>query len=103
MPEEKSRPIDPNVGREVSSQEMEDAFVVPALSANRYFLQPVTSGVRIAFGEVIPGTEKNYFRVAVTLSHYDAIQLYKLIQHMVKPFEDDATEREEDARVQEDA
>lgn len=103
MPEKKTRPIPPSIGRAVSSQEMEDAFVVPALSANRYFLQPVTSGVRIAFGEVIPGTEKHYFRVAVTLSNYDAVQLYKLIQHMVKPFEDAAADGEEGTKAQEDA
>ena len=102
MPDQNKPSIDPRIGKLIPAQEMEEAFTVPSLSANRYFIQPVSSGARIAFGEQVPGSDKIHFRVAVTLSNEDAVQLYKLLQHMLKEFEEAPAVGAGDAQVQAD-
>lgn len=93
--------LDPRVGRLISPEEMDTAFAVPALSANRFFVQPTASGMRIAFGENAFGSENIYFRVAVTLSRQDSVELYKLLQHMLRPFEKEQAKRQQSAEAEE--
>ena len=88
MSEDQKPTIEPEVGRLITPDEMADAFTVPAFSVNRWFIQPVGSGMRIAFAEDVPRTDEKYFRTAVTLSNQDAVKLYKLLERMLKPFED---------------
>ena len=87
--------LDPRVGRILTPEEMEPAFRVPSLSADRFVVQPVSSGLRIAFGELAHGPDNVYFRVAVTLSRQDSVNLYKLLQHMLRPFEEEQASTEQ--------
>ena len=102
MPNETEPEINPNVGKSLTQQETEEAFAVPAFLSNRFFLHPVASGVRVAFGEQPPGSDINHFRVAVILSHPDAVQLYRILEYMVKPYEAELAEQEGNAEGQED-
>ena len=102
MPNETGATIDPDVGKSLTQQETEEAFAVPAFLSNRFFIHPVASGVRVAFGEQPPGSENNHFRVAVLLSHPDAVQLYRLLQHMVGPHEAELAEQDGNAERQKD-
>ena len=72
----------------VSAYELEEAFSIPAPSANRFFLHLGGGGLRIAFAEQVPGSKKLFVRSAVVLTQEDAGQLYKIVQEMIKPFED---------------
>lgn len=102
MPDDNEPKIDPRIGKLIPAQEMEEAFTVPSLSANRFFIQPVSSGARMAFGEQVPGSDQIHFRVAVTLSNEDAVQLYRLLQHMLKEFEEALAASARDAEAQAD-
>ena len=102
MPEDKQPTIDPKIGKLLTPDEVAMAYAVPALSANRFFIQPVASGARIAFGEHVPGSDDIQFRIAVTLSNEDAVQLYKLLQHMMREFEEALTAHTEEAKAQAD-
>lgn len=75
----------------VSADELEESFSIPAPSANRFFLHLGGSGLRIAFAEQVPGSKKLFLRSAVVLTPADAVQLYKIVQGMIKPFEDALT------------
>ena len=72
----------------VSADELEESFSIPAPSANRFFLNLGRGGVRIAFAEQVPGSKKLFLRSAVVLAAPDAVQLYKIVQRIIKPFED---------------
>jgi len=64
------------------------AYLGPALFSNRFSIS-IASVVRIAFSEQEFGTTKTpHFRTAVTLSHQDAIQLYQLLERMLKPYKE---------------
>ena len=102
MPEDNERQIDPSIGKLLTPEEVAMAYSVPALSANRFYLQPVASGTRIAFGEHVPGSDNIQFRVAVTLSNEDGVQLYKLLQHMLQEFEEAAATIAQEAEAKAD-
>ena len=88
MSEDQKPTIEPGVGKLLTAVEMAESFSVPSLSTNRWFIQPIGSNIRIAFAESPPGTDKVFFRVAVTLSNQEAVNFYKLLEQMLKPFED---------------
>ena len=102
MPNDNERQIDPSIGKLLTPEEVAMAYSVPALSANRYYIQPVASGARIAFGEHVPGSDNIQFRIAVTLSNEDAVQLYKLLQHVLQDFEDAAAAAAREAEAKAD-
>ena len=94
--------LDPQFGRILPAAEMETAYTVPSLSVNRWFIQPTSSGMRLAFGETAPGTPNIYWRVAITLTHRDAVRLYNLLEHMMTPFEKAQAAKEDRAEARED-
>lgn len=99
MPNEPTPTIDPRYGRLLTPQEVEPSFTVPAFSANKFIIQPVEMGMRIAFGEEAPNTATTYYRFAVTFSNRDAVQLYRVLKDALKDYEDAvaATERQDGA------
>ena len=94
--------LDPQFGRILSAEEMEPTYMVPSLSVNRWFIQPTSSGIRLAFGETAAGTPNIYWRVAITLAPQDAVRLYKLLQHMVRPFDETQSTKEGVSEAQKD-
>jgi hypothetical protein len=69
----------------VPQNEGEIAFGGPAPYSNRFNVS-VGAVVRIAFLEQEFGIKKPpHFRTAVTLSHQDAIELYQLLERLLKP------------------
>ena len=94
--------LDPQFGSILPAEEMEPAYMVPSLSVNRWFIQPTSSGIRLAFGETAAGTPNIYWRVAITLAPQDAVRLYKLLEHMMIPFEKTQAAKEGRAEARED-
>jgi|SRR5271156_6015127 len=87
-----------------SPTENEASLLGPAIYSNRFNVS-IGSVVRIAFLEQEFGTAKApHFRAAITLSHQDAIQLYQLLERMLKPFKEqlDAISQQEKGRVDAD-
>lgn len=74
-------------GRTLTPEEIEPSFTVPAFSANKFAIQPLPVGMRIAFGEEAPNTTTTYWRYAVTLSNHDAVQLYRVLQGLLQSYE----------------
>lgn len=59
----------------VTTQELDRSFSVPTLMANRFMLNAMGGGIRIAFAEN-PGPDfPDYFRYAVLISREDAESL----------------------------
>lgn len=73
----------------VSPAELERAYAVAAPGSNKFVVNIGHPGVRIAFGERHEELAAPSFFTAVTLHPLDAISLYKVLQDMLKPIEDD--------------
>lgn len=101
MSDERDPALDPRVGKILTPQEIEHSFSVPSLAVNKWNIQPISGGLRIAFGERAPNTTTDYWRVAITVSLFDATNLYKLLQHMVKSFEESQAEQGADSAARE--
>ena len=87
MPKEPEPTIDPRYGRLLTPQEVEPSFTIPAFAANKFIVQPVEMGMRIAFGEEAPNTTTTYYRFAVTFSNRDAVQLYRVLKDALQAYE----------------
>lgn len=73
---------------EPDAMNLEAAFEVPAVFANRFIVTVSPSGARITFAEQQSRDGKVFYRGAVATTHIEAIQLYKLLKKMLAPIED---------------
>lgn len=80
--------VDQRFGRYLTPEQVAPSYTVPSFSADVFVVQPVRAGTRIAFGENAPNTETTHYRFAVTLSNHDAVQLYRVLKDVLKPYED---------------
>ena len=73
--------------RQAQPEELDISFSGPAVLANRCFVNLGPAGARITFTEQRePELPVNY-RAAVILSYQDAISLWKLMERMLSPIE----------------
>ncbi|WP_368344738.1 hypothetical protein [Pelagovum sp. HNIBRBA483] len=72
---------------DASTDEIIEAYRVPAPGANKFIINLGRPGLRIAFGEMHDQLEKPVFHSGVTLHPLDAIRLYKILQEMLEPIE----------------
>jgi hypothetical protein len=68
---------------DVSKDELRAAGSLPASWVNKFIAQTSYNGVRLAFGEVIPGADMLSMRGAVMMSMEDAKQLRDLIDSIL--------------------
>ena len=71
----------------VSEQELEIAFLGPAMAANQFYVTVSASAVRIAFAEQSGPDKAPHFRTAAILSIRDGIGLRDLLSEMLKDAE----------------
>lgn len=71
----------------ITPEEIDAVFSGPAPLANRFVATLHPSGVRIAFAEQIIAGGDSFFRTAVVLNYTDAIELYKVLQNLLKSIE----------------
>jgi hypothetical protein len=64
----------------VGTEEMQRAYEIPTVVANRFVLNWSTNGIRLAFGEQFAVEFSPTYRCAVALNIEDTISLYKLLQ-----------------------
>lgn len=68
----------------------------PALSANRFFIQLMPNGVRVAFSERAAEGLDFQFRTAVLISYQDAIELKNLLLKLLAPIEEQIDQRKKE-------
>ena len=73
---------------DATKEETEKAFAVPAFVCNRYLVNVMANGVRLAFAEQGGPDATPNFRVGVFLSFPDAVELHTLLQAMLAPLGD---------------
>ena len=99
MSEEKEHTSFARHGRPLTPEEVEPSFSVPALSANKFVIQPMDMAIRIAFGEEAPNTASTHYRFAVTLSKRDAVDLYRVLRWSLREYEDAVAKAEQPAEA----
>lgn len=75
------------VRQSVSKDEVEGAFRVPAPGSSKFVVHIGQPGIRITFGETGPEMNFPVFHSAVTLHPMGAIELYKLLEEMLRDIE----------------
>lgn len=63
----------------VSPEFMAETYSVPTVIANRFIVSVTDGGVRLVYGEAPPGQEGIYFRGAVQMTAFEALELAKLL------------------------
>ena len=99
MSEEKEHTSGARYGQQLAPEEVEPSFSVPALSANKFVIQPMDMAIRIAFGEEAPNTGSTYYRFAVTLSNPHAVELYRVLAGSLREYEDAVAKAEQPAEA----
>lgn len=74
--------------RDVSPDEMRATYAVPTITVNRFVVSTNPAQVRIAFGETLYVEDQINWRVALSLSPYEAIELKAALSKLLAPFEE---------------
>jgi hypothetical protein len=89
MVQENSSTVD-----EVTQEQLEVAYTVPAVHTNRFIGHNISAGLRIAFAEQLGMQHAPHVHSAVILSTADALALADLIQVLIARDEQSATPNE---------
>lgn len=73
--------------RLVTNEEMRSTYNVPTVITNRFVVSTNPANVRIAFGETLYPDDTVNWRIALSLSHFEALELKEVLSNLLAPFE----------------
>lgn len=73
--------------RGVTQEEMRATYIVPTVAINRFVVSTNPVSIRIAFGETLYPEDQVNWRIALSLTHFEAIELKDVLASLLAPFE----------------
>lgn len=73
--------------RDVTVEEIRESFSVPTITVNRFLISTNPAQVRVAFGETLSPDDPVNWRVALSLTPYEAWELKQVLTKLMEPFE----------------
>lgn len=65
---------------------MRASYAVPSVAVNRFLVSTSPASFRLAFGESYQRSDQIAWRVALTMSPFEAYELSKLLEELLQPF-----------------